>query len=190
MQGTGMSLLLFETMKIKSLIHLTAAVAERLHQFDAIPLKREEGDYYCGGSSAPTLYVTERKDSKVFDIAKEGVAKIAYRVRSKSVNYREDGTERYSTDIEVQSIEPTNLAAVLEKYDFSDRARDTGGRYAPGQNVSADDMADAYVKRKDPKRKALLVGAGVAGVAGAVAGRKMVPGISGGVGRIVRSALT
>lgn len=179
-------------MKAKSLISLAAAIDAHLHQFAEIPLNTESSDYgYCGGDKVcgPTLYVSGRKDSKVFDIPKDGEAKIKYRLRSKSVSYRDDGTERYSTDIEVQSIEPTNLEAVLEKYNFGDRARDAGGRYSPGQDVSVDDMADAYVKPASTTKKALLVGAAGASIA-AVAGRRKVGAVMGrGVGRLVRGAL-
>jgi len=176
---------------INFLNQLSAALDSRLQQFGEIPLNTENSDYgYCVGDkiSGPTLYVSGRKDSAVFDIPKEGTAKIKYRLRSKSVSYREDGSERYSSDIEVQSIEPTSLEAIVDRYDFSDRARDPGGRYAPGQNVSAEDMADAYVK-PNAKKKALLVGAGAAGIGTAIAGRKAAPAISRGVGRLVRSAV-
>lgn len=98
----------------------------------------------------------------------------------KGVNYRED--------TEVKGIEPTGLEAVLKNYEFGDRARDSGGRYAPGNDVSPEDMADAYVKPKK-RRSALLAGAGAAGVAAAVAGKKTMPGITAGAGRLIRGAL-
>lgn len=172
----------------KRLHHLSAVLDSQLQQFEAIPLANTaESDCYSSyRDRGPTLYVSGRKDSKVYDIPKEGKATVGYRVRSKSVNYRDDGTESYSTDIEVQTIEPTNLEAILGKYDLSDRARDNGGRFAPGQNVSDDDMANAYLK---PKKKALLVGAGVAGLAAGAASPKGRAAIAGGIGRLMRHAV-
>ena len=144
---------------------LSAAIASRLQCFEEIPLRRDEDCCSPSYSSGPTLYVSGRKDSKVYDIPKEGKATVNYRVRSKSVNYRDDGSESYSTDIEVKSIEPVNLSAIIEKYSFADRARDAGGRYAPGNDISVGDMADAYLKPK--KRKAAIIGGAGALAAGA-----------------------
>jgi hypothetical protein len=178
-------------MKSNRLHQLSAAIGARLQQFEEIPLKDEGGGDYCGISSCgPTLYVSGRKDDKVFNLPKTGSARINYRIRSKSVNYRENGDERYSTDIEVQTIDPTGFEAILGKYDFSERSRDDGGRFAPGQNVSADDMAAAYLKPKKKERGALLAGAGAAGLAtAAVASPKARQAIAGGVGRLVRQAV-
>lgn len=67
-----------------------------------------------------------------------------------------------------------NLESILERYDFADRARDTGGRYAPGQNVSVDEMADAYVKPGRKKKAALVAGAGAGLATAAILGRKQV----------------
>jgi hypothetical protein len=176
-------------MKSTRLHQLSAAIEERLQQFEAIPLKREGDEYgYCGGMSAPTLYVSGRKDSKVFDLPKEGKATIAYRLRSKSVNYRDDGTETYSTDIQVESIEPKGFEAILAKYDF-ERARDGGGRFSPGQQVSSDEMASAYLKPKKKKKDALLAGAGAAGLTAAALTPKGRAGMAAGVGRLVRAAV-
>jgi hypothetical protein len=177
-------------MKTTCMHELADRIDEHLSQFAEIDLKNDGsspsmgccGDY---ASRGPSLSVYGRKDSKVYDIPKKGEAKVKYRVRSKGVDYRgEDGEESYRTEIEIESIEPVNLEAVVEKYGF-DRARDSGGRFAPGQNVSADDMADAYVKPEKKKKAAMLAGAGVAGVTAAAVGARN-PAVAQGVGRLLR----
>lgn len=175
-------------MTSKRLHQLSAVLDRQLHQFEEIPLANtSDSDCYpTYRDRGPTLYVSGRKDSKVYDLPKEGKATVAYRVRSKSVNYRDDGSESYSTDIEVQTIEPTNLEAILGQYDFSDRARDNGGRFAPGQNVSDDDMANAYLKKK---KKTVVAGGAIAGLATAAAFPKGRAAIAGGVGRLLRNAV-
>lgn len=285
--------------RTKTLVELSRRIDEHLSQFAEIDLKGDGSSIGCCGdyaSRGPSLSVYGRKDSKVYDLPKKGEARVKYRVRSKGVDYRgDDGEESYRTEIEIESIEPVNLEAVVEKYGFKrgyedkndygvsvdgnliarakkqkgavshvkrnaatyggagvggvvggvlgassglpvmlpvgalmgakvgrlvdehrhnktvrenhqkteeaakkktdlsdilsrydfDRARDSGGRFAPGQNVSADDMADAYVNPEKKKKAALLAGAGVAGVTAAAVGAKN-PAVAQGVGRLLR----
>ncbi len=175
----------------RRLIQLGAEIDAQLHQFEAIDLKKRGGEDTpigcCGSYSyAPTLYVSGRKDSKVFNLPKSGKAMIGYRLRSKSVNYQEDGTESYSTDIEVQTIEPKNFSAVIAKYttELADgRARDRAGQYSAGDAPPRpEDIADAYGKKK---KRAIGIGAGAAAVAAGAA----FPGSRRGVAKIGGAAL-
>jgi hypothetical protein len=88
------------------------------------------------------------------------------------------------------SVNQKKFDAILARYEFGDRARNPQGQYAPGNDVSVDDMADAYGKKK---KAALIVGAGGATVAAAMAGRKYAPQMAGNIapaiGRVLRRAV-
>lgn len=82
------------------------------------------------------------------------------------------------------------LSAALDEriHNFGDRARDAGGRYSPGQTVSAGEMADAYLK---PKKKNLLLtgaGAGLA-TAAALGGRPVGAKLATAAGRMLRDGM-
>jgi hypothetical protein len=90
------------------------------------------------------------------------------------------------------SINQQKFEAALDRHELGDRARNPAGQYSSGYDVSTDDMADAYgAKRK--KKAALLVGAGGATVAAAMAGRKYAPqmarSVGPAIGRVLRSAV-
>ena len=160
---------------------LAARLDERLMQF--VDLGKEDTDY-CGGLSKsvryPTLYIYGRDNPEIFNLPSTGKATIRYRVRSKTESTESDGKTRYSSDIEIQSIDPekpekaskgTKLEAMVGKYlkSFDSRARTAGGQYAPGdQPPGPQDIADAYGRKK--KRAALVIGGATvaAGAAGAL----------------------
>jgi hypothetical protein len=77
------------------------------------------------------------------------------------------------------------------RYNFGDRARNPAGQYASGYDVSSDDMATAYGAKK--KKAAMIVGAGGATVAAALAGKKYAPQIGRSmgpaIGRVLRNAI-
>lgn len=145
----------------------------------------------------PCLYIYGRKDKGIFDLPASGKAIVKYRIRSKTVRTDEDGTDRFSSDIEVHSIDPvkkgakgsTDLQAIIASYDLADgRARDGGGRYAAGAAApSPQDIADAQGATRR-KRKAVAIGA--AGLATVAAGalpvtRKGAARLGGGALRTI-----
>ena len=83
------------------------------------------------------------------------------------------------------------IISILARYDFADLARNDAGQFAPGNDVSVGDMADAYGKKA--KKAALIVGAGGATVAAALAGKKYAPQMAGNIapaiGRVLRRAV-
>lgn len=168
-------------MNATRMTQLAAKIDGHLHEFEEIDLRKSDDCCFPSYGYAPTLYISGRKDSKVFDMPKEGQATVKYRVRSKSVNYDRDGGESYSTDIEVQAIDPKGVKSfgeMIAKYtELADgRARDSAGRYADGDAPpSPQDIAAAYAPKK---KKAVAVGAGVAtaGLLGGATALKRNPG--------------
>jgi hypothetical protein len=150
---------------------LAARIDAQLQEFSEIPLC-EDGQSW----DAPSLHVYGKKDPGLHKLPNSGKATISYRVRRKTVDIRDNGEERYGAEINVDSIEPVELSAILEKHsshDF-DRARDGGGRYSTGQDVSVGEMADAYLTPQRKKKAAVIAGAGAGLATAAVLGRKKI----------------
>ena len=77
------------------------------------------------------------------------------------------------------------FSAIVDSYDFEGRARDGGGRYAPGQNVSAGEMADAYLTKKKVKTAAVIGGGAGLATAAVLGRKKLSPRIGQAIGRMV-----
>ena len=168
-----------DTQPTRGLIDLAAAVDARLHELGEIDLNQSRNNYpsCCGDSNGyyPSLYIGSLNSAEVMKLPKSGEATIKYKVRSASVNYDNTGNASYSTSIDVHSINAdgkkdgsdgsdgsdegaTEFEAILARYEFGDRVRDPGGRFAPGTEVSTDDMVAAYGAAPKKKKKVLPAG--------------------------------
>jgi hypothetical protein len=126
-----------------------------------------------------------------------GQAVVQYKLRNKSVNVKDDGSEKHSASMDILSIDQipsdpsngNNELSIAEKADrqlmqFASRSRDDGGRFSPGASVAGvGDFAAAKGLRKRRIQKGVVAGAAVAGLVGAVAGRS---GLKRVAGRVMR----
>lgn len=158
-----------------------------LHELAEIPLNTASDSGYCGDyGSSPRLNIYRSKEARIMEIPASGTATMKYKLRRKTVDIDKAGVETYGAEIEVESIDAkkTELEAIVDHY--FERARDVGGRYSPGQQVSADDMAAAY---GGGKKKKLLIGAGAATGIAALAGSRngaVQRTVGNAVGRLVK----
>lgn len=102
---------------------LAAKVDEHLQQFAEIPLRDKGwGDGHSMGpptGHSPSLDIYSKEDPGIHKLPNTGRAMINYRIRRKTTDVRDDGTERYGADIKVDSIEavpePQEFDAIVEE---------------------------------------------------------------------------
>lgn len=204
-------------MSLQRLQELAAKVDDRLSEFEVdlghtvepyVPMVPER-ERPKKRVEYPTLWVNGRKDRGIFDLPKKGKAVINYRVKSRSVrDDNSDGKERFSTDIEIRSIDPIKpkkatrgnvelsarerLQELSSRVDeqlqeFDGRARDDAGRYAQGDAPpSPGDMATVYKAGAKKKKRKI---AAILGATGAVAAGAALPGSRKAAARLGQGAL-
>ena len=151
---------------------LTAKVDEHLQQFAEIPLRDKGwGDGHSMGpptGHSPSLDIYSKEDPGIHKLPNTGRAMINYRIRRKTTDVRDDGTERYGADIKVDSIEavpePQEFDAIVEesiefgrvsKYAHvatrpgAVRAMISGGKSASGDHFSVMAKRMAKIRKKN-----------------------------------------
>lgn len=179
----------------------------RVRELAALDLGERPKDHLGGCESSPgerrrvhypTLYISG-KNKKVLNLPRSGKAVIRYRVKSRSERSDTIDGDRYTSDVEVRSIEPVKKAGKLKAlsarvdeqlHEFV-RPRDPEGRYSEGESApTPEDMAVVTQRDRKKRRKAAAAGAGAAAAVGAAAlpvTRRGVAKLGNGAVRAIRS---